>query len=321
MCRLLENEDEAVPLLSAKILNYLVSTTETVSSSVLEPFFLWFRKLSSAPDQNTDLQSLSVQTLSSVLRSASNRSIFWNQQANVETLLDLLKKNGGIQLQYNALLVVWLLSFDEPLAKELNAKMDLVALLNKIARASIKEKITRLAIATLRNLAKLAPNQNIGPMIQVDLLGFLNILSARQWQDPDIQEDLTYLTETMTARKEAMTTFDEYVSEIESGKLSWTPPHRSQEFWQSNASSLTKDNNKLVKTLARILSTAAEPLVLAVACHDIGAFVKHYPEGRNAVQQIGAKGKILELMASANTELRYEALQTVQILLSKAWDK
>lgn len=317
----MKNEDEAVPLLSAKVLNYLIATTETVPESVISPFFEWYRNISTTQDQNVDLQNLAIQSLSSILRSAENRSIFWNNEANISILQDLLKKHGGVQLQYNTLLVLWLLSFDKPIAEKLNEQMDAVSLLSSIAKASFKEKVTRMAIATLRNLAKLAPAKSVGPMLQADLLPFLKTLSARQWQDPDIKEDLDYLTAQLTARKEEMTSFDEYVTEVESGKLSWTPPHKSEEFWSANASSLTKNDNKLVKDLARILSTSQEPIVLAVACHDIGAFVKNYPEGRNVVQKIGAKGKVLELMASGDSELRYEALQTVQILLSKAWEK
>lgn len=319
--RLLKNEDDAVPLLSARVLNYLIATTETAPATILAPFFEWYRTISSTPDQNTDLQSLSVQALSSILRSQENRSIFWQEKSNMDILLDLLKKDGGIQLQYNTLLVIWLLSFDKPLAQEINESYDIIALLGKIARSSIKEKITRIAIATLANLTKQAPERNVGPMIQADILPFLKVLTARQWQDPDIKDDLAYLSETLSARKQEMTSFDEYVTEIESGKLSWTPPHRSDDFWTANASSLAKNDSKLVKDLARILSTSSEPTVLAVACHDIGAFVKHYPEGRNVVQKVGAKGKVLELMASGDSDLRYEALQTVQILLSKAWDK
>lgn len=262
-----------------------------------------------------------MQALSSILRSAENRAVFWNNKANVTDLMDLLQKNGGIQLQYNVLLVQWLLSFDAPICKDLNKQTGAVENLTKIARASIKEKITRLAIATLKNLAKLAPDENVRPMLQVDLLPCLKTLSARRYQDPDIKEDLDYLTEVLSQRKQEMSSFDEYVTEIESGKLSWSPPHKSDEFWSSNAASLVKDDNKLVKELARILSTSKDPIVLAVACHDIGAFIKHYPEGRTIVQKIGAKAKILELMGNGDSDLRYEALQTVQIMLSKAWEK
>ena len=73
-------------------------------------------------------------------------------------------------------------------------------------------------------------------------------------------------------------TFDEYSSELESGHLSWTPPHRSEEFWRENATKLTDQNNKLLKVLARLLATSKDPIVLAVGCHDVGQFVKQVPK-------------------------------------------
>jgi V-type H+-transporting ATPase subunit H len=62
--------------------------------------------------------------------------------------------------------------------------------------------------------------------------------------------------------------------------LSWTPPHRSEDFWRNNATKLTEWNNKLLKTLARLLSTSKNPVVLAVGCHDIGELVKQVPQAR-----------------------------------------
>jgi V-type H+-transporting ATPase subunit H len=75
-------------------------------------------------------------------------------------------------------------------------------------------------------------------------------------------------------------TFDEYSSEIESGHLSWTPPHRSEEFWHENAPKLIEQNNRLLKVITQLLTTSKDPLVLAVVCHDIGQLVKQVSQAR-----------------------------------------
>jgi len=62
--------------------------------------------------------------------------------------------------------------------------------------------------------------------------------------------------------------------------LSWTPPHRSEEFWRENATKLTEQNSKLLKILARLLATSKNPVVLAVGCHDVGQLVKQVPQTR-----------------------------------------
>lgn len=93
-------------------------------------------------------------------------------------------------------------------------------------------------------------------------------------------------------------TYDEYVSELASGHLSWTPVHGSDEFWRENASKLNeKDyeqlklvllhmlslnwllNYLLFRILIRLLGTE-DPDVLAVAVHDLGQYVKHYERGK-----------------------------------------
>lgn len=43
-------------------------------------------------------------------------------------------------------------------------------------------------------------------------------------------------------------TYDEYVSEIESGHLSWGAAHETDDFWKENAEKLTEaDKGKTVK--------------------------------------------------------------------------
>jgi V-type H+-transporting ATPase subunit H len=43
-------------------------------------------------------------------------------------------------------------------------------------------------------------------------------------------------------------TFDEYASEVESGHLSWTPTHESEDFWKENVEKIRFENKgKVVK--------------------------------------------------------------------------
>ena len=114
-------------------------------------------------------------------------------------------------------------------------------------------------------------------------------------------------------------TFDEYVSEIESGQLSWTPPHTNEAFWRENASKLTLNDNALLNELANILLVQDDPVVLAVACHDMYKFMKHVPNGRVLVAKDGAKDRIMELMEHPNPEVKYEALKAVHAMMTHAW--
>lgn len=70
-------------------------------------------------------------------------------------------------------------------------------------------------------------------------------------------------------------TFEEYSSEVETGKLNWSPPHKSELFWKENSQRLNEQDYRLLRILARLLSTSQSPLVLSVAAHDIGQYVKY----------------------------------------------
>lgn len=60
-------------------------------------------------------------------------------------------------------------------------------------------------------------------------------LKARKWSDEDVVEDLDYLVSELKGRLDGLTTYDEYASELASGKLVWSPTHESEDFWKENA--------------------------------------------------------------------------------------
>ena len=47
--------------------------------------------------------------------------------------------------------------------------------------------------------------------------------------------------------KNIFRTFEVYASELETGKLEWSPPHQSENFWQKNAVRLNEHDHRLLK--------------------------------------------------------------------------
>lgn len=155
-------------------------------------------------------------------------------------------------------------------------------------------------------------------MFVVRLLPFIQSLSERKWSDEDIVEDINYLKEELSTRLEGLTTFDEYVSELESGHLVWSPAHESDDFWRLNSSRIANtDDGKLIKRLVEILKSSKDPVVLSVAQNDVAKFVKHGGErAKNMIGDLGGKRRVMELMADENPDVRYYALMAVQSLMS-----
>ena len=190
----------------------------------------------------------------------------------------------------------------------------MIPLYTQLLRVSPKEKTTRLLLSTLLNI--LSPNRDVllPVAVTVRLPGLLDNLKGRHLTDPDLLEDLSSLMDMLSEYTSAQTTFDEYSSEVLTGHLRWSPPHRSTSFWTENASRILEENrSELPKKLAEILSKSwdNDKQVLAIACNDVGWLVKQCPEKRDLLEKFGIKARVMELMAEADESVRWESLRAV----------
>ena len=117
-------------------------------------------------------------------------------------------------------------------------------------------------------------------MVQCKVMKQLEFLEQKKFEDEDIQSDIEFLKEKMEMSLQDLSSFDEYVSEVRSGRLEWSPVHRSEKFWRENAHKLNDANYELLRILIGLLETADSELILSVACFDLGEYVRHYPRGK-----------------------------------------
>lgn len=122
-------------------------------------------------------------------------------------------------------------------------------------------------------------------MVQCKVLKQLSILGQRKFDDEDITDDIEFLNDKLQASVQDLSSFDEYSTEVKSGRLEWSPVHKSGKFWRENANRLNEKNYELLRILVHLLETSKDPLVLSVASFDIGEYVRHYPRGKQYVQQ------------------------------------
>ncbi|KAL0086266.1 ATPase, V1 complex, subunit H [Phycomyces blakesleeanus] len=316
----LQSDDEFTALQASKILTILACAAPAPSKVDLSDLYRWITL--QLNQHRPEIVDLIVQELESILRVRQYRIAFWETPNAMKELIRRADKATATpQMLYQVIFCLWLLTFEPKIAAEINEKYDIIPLLVDIAKAAVKEKVIRVAIATLKNLVAKAPAQNLAAMLVVKLLPFTENLSGRKWSDADILEDVNYLKEKLQENFQSLTTFEQYASEIETGKLEWSPPHKSEVFWKENASKLDENNYSLLRALARILSTASSPLVLAVAANDVGQYIKYSSKaGKRILQDVGAKQRIMELMTHEDQEVRYQALSAVQKYMHQAWE-
>lgn len=341
------NPEDAVPLLSATFLANLIAYSVTSSSKpakrdsdALPKLYSYLSNL--VKSQDSGLQDIGVQHMSTVMRSSQAKELFWKQkQETVSPLFEILRKaagaakdsdstlwsgassirssdtrfggNVGLQLMYHILLVIWQLSFEGELVGDgLEEDEEVVPLYVQLLRMSPKEKTTRLLLGTLHNLISANKKTLIPVATTARLPALIGNLATRHLSDEDAIEDLEALDKMLDEYTKGQTTFDEYADELQSGHLRWSPPHKNAQFWRENARKVMQDK-ELPKKLAEITQKKweSDKKVLAIACNDIGNLVREVPEHRTTLEKLGLKARVMELMQDPDEQVRWESLRAV----------
>lgn len=222
----------------------------------------------------------------------------------------------AVQLLYVVLVVVWSLSYTPECAAKLGAAAGLLPKLVDILKTVGKEKVVRVTCASLRNLLPVGVCAQ--DMIGAGVMKALSNLQQRKWADEDVKADVDFLLDSLASHLKSMSSWDVYAKEarrrppppaaaarralrqetspaprlpraqVASGRLEWSPSHKSDHFWKDNFKAFEASDCATLKQLVACLSSS-DPTTLAVACHDVGEFIKTHPEGRRLVAQFSAK--------------------------------
>ncbi|KAI8843669.1 armadillo-type protein [Chytridium lagenaria] len=266
---------------AAKVLTALLINADEQTYNSFDPSDLFTWISNKLLDSNANVVDTVVQILQSLLS-------FYKHGAGVANLVALLNKNNqSAQMQYQVVYCLWLMTFIEEVA-DLQRKHNVLPLLIEIAKSAIKEKVVRVVFSTIRQ----SPQENLVALLGNKVLAICETLSTRKWSDSEITDDLEYLKEELGHRVQSLSTWDEY---------------NTEGFWKQNAAKLAEKDYELVKMISRLISTTTSTVVLSVAAHDLGQFVKHYPSGKRFIQEV-------------ERDVRYQALLAVQKFMTNAWD-
>lgn len=103
-------------------------------------------------------------------------------------------------------------------------KFNAIPILASILNDSAKEKVTRIILAVYRNLIEKPTDPNVAKehciaMVQCKVLKQLSILEQRRFDDEDITGDVEYLTDKLQSSVQDLSSFDEYATEVKSGRF------------------------------------------------------------------------------------------------------
>jgi len=319
---LLNRPDGFIMNMTARVVAKMACwSREYMSGSDLQYYLTWLK------DQlrmqgNEYIQSV-ARCLQMMLRIDDYRQAFVAVDG-INTLVSVLSGRVNFQIQYQLTFCLWVLTFNPSLAMRLN-KFGVIPILADILSDAQKEKVSRIILAVFRNLIEKPEDneikkENCISMVQCKVMKQLELLEQRKFDDEDIQEDIEFLKEKMEASVQDLSSYDEYVTEVRSGRLEWSPVHRSEKFWRENAIRLNEKNYELLKILIQLLESTRDPLVLSVACFDLGEYVRHYSRGKHVLEQLGGKTMVMALLSHDDPNVRYEALLAVQKLMVHNWE-
>ncbi|XP_047145815.1 V-type proton ATPase subunit H isoform X1 [Hydra vulgaris] len=319
LINLLMRDDQIIMHMASRLIaKFARLSRHYITDSDLTYYINWLKVQLAVPG-NEHLQSV-AECIQWILQVDEYRLPF--VEANgINSIVSVLLSSLGFQLQYQLIFSLWMLSFHVKIAGII-ADGNVITVLADIMRNSEKEKVTRIIIATFRNLLEKAEDSKAAAvsLIHCKLLPLFDILAKKNWGDEDIREDIEFITEKLNASVQDLSTWDEYVAEVKSGRLEWSPVHRQEKFWRENAIKITDGNYELLKMLVRLLESSDDPVIKAVACHDLGEFIRHYPRGRPAFDQLGCKSLLMNCMTHDDLKVRYEALISVQKLMVHNWE-
>lgn len=303
--------------------------------------------IGNSADQN--LQSIGVQLLQDLVINKQFRAIFAEHNLvsnfkSINSLIEFLaKKPNSVnsQLLYFVFMTVWILSYSSTINKAIIHNFpQLIGNLLTVSKESIKLKVVRVAISTLKNFVAItvthSEQYNVVKLILFyDGLNIVKTIQTRKFasngSDDELSGDLAYLNETLSeVVSSKLSSLDEYLVELENPELlSWSSPtHKSADFWQKNSHKFKDNQFKLVKRMLEILSADGSQNNSASAkvimLNDLQFLIKNL--GTDLVKFLttekGGQYKLLIMTMLENNggdnELKYEALKTIQYLVGHA---
>ncbi|KAF6098634.1 ATPase H+ transporting V1 subunit H [Phyllostomus discolor] len=206
----------------------------------------------------------------------------WVEADGVNCIMGVLSNKCGFQLQYQMIFSIWLLAFSPQMCEYLR-RYNIIPVLSDILQESVKEKVTRIILAAFRNFLEKSTERE----------------TRQEYALAMIQCKVLKQLENLEQQKYD----DEDISE-------------DIKFLLEKLGESVQD----LRILTKLLEVSDDPQVLAVAAHDVGEYVRHYPRGKRVIEQLGGKQLVMNHMHHEDQQVRYNALLAVQKLMVHNWE-
>jgi len=319
-------------------------------TSVKEPLQALLSWISSQLQSSSGASvSLVTPTLLSLVNCSEARHIFSDSGGIGYIARHLKKKQTGrstasrkkevgasVQQLYELCFALWAMTYECNQSCTIRASFardGAIKSLCDLVKSAPREKVVRVALSALRNLATCKTNEAdpsekkvidgdsfLDDMIGCGLMKTIDLMKEKSWSDEDLLDDLASLSKMLHNNFKEMSRWDIYENEVLSGNLEWGVLHTEKFFLQNCRQLEGKDGSFMLLKRLIVLVTSDDDDVASVACYDIGEFVRHYPNGRLIAKQLGAKDAVMNLIGHENADLQRHALHSVSKMMVQNWE-
>ena len=188
-----------------------------------------------------------------LLNKAEYRKLF-AREISLHSLVDLYDKLMTIQdndLIYSLFHLLWLMTFDVKLVQTEFPEKCIAIFASVLLKIKI-EKIIRIVLMTIHNL--LSVDWYVRLLVQHEFNLIIPVLLSRTFSDLDIVALLNEINEVVDKKLTETSSMECYLDELKSGRMRWSPMHRSEQFWTENVTQFELDNWGLVKKLKTVIN-------------------------------------------------------------------
>jgi hypothetical protein len=226
-------------------------------------------------------------------------------------LLDL-KHPLNVQVRYMMVFCFWRLSFHRQAFAAFDVGYKYTKCLGTLFGETTKEKIQRLLVYLFSNLSKYGSGY-INCLIRLQIKDRLDDLVLSK-EDVELQEESLQLRLILNNALNHISTFDEYVLELESGHLETSPLHSSTIFWKNNASKLEYNDHRYLRMLLQFLASQ-DSREICVALEDIRCYLENRTKGKSILETLGLKKILARLLDSPDDQVRFQSLLCMHKLI------
>lgn len=239
------------------------------------------------------------------------KKILITRKRFIETLSYLLKYK---ELQYDSLMVLWTLSFDED-SVEIFKECKIFDHLYHILCDRTQEKVVRAGFNVLYNSYKNDFNYDTAHTDKIQRC-IRNILE--RCEDIELLEVLRNLDNIIENRKKEMNTVKSYLKEVFGNRLDESKCHYDGVFWDMNISVILKNKIEILKALKKYLRSH-NPRDVCVASNDIHMILKYEPSVYYYVEKFKIKDELLRLSGSENSEISFYTTRALTTCIFTEW--